>query len=41
MSDREMNAAIRTTRERLDALEGILNKRKSPIVEEVQSRHEL
>lgn len=41
MSDREMDAAIRTTRERLDALEGILNKRKPPIVEEVQSRHEL
>lgn len=42
MSDREMDAAIRTTRERLDALEEILNKRKAhPIVEEVQSRHEL
>ena len=42
MSDREMDAAIRTTRERLDALEEILNKRKvQPIVEEVQSRHEL
>lgn len=41
MSDREMDAAIRTTRERLDALEGILNRRKSPIAEEVQSRHEL
>lgn len=41
MSDREMDAAIQTTRERLDALEGILNKRKSPVVEEVQSRHEL
>lgn len=42
MTDREMDAAIRTTRERLDALEEILNKRKShSIVEEVQSRHEL
>lgn len=42
MSDREMDAAIRTTRERLDALEEILNKRKTqPFVEEVQSRHEL
>lgn len=41
MSDREMDAAIRTTRERLDALENILNKRKSQPVEEVQSRQEL
>lgn len=42
MSDREMDAAIRTTRERLDALEEILKKRKTqPFVEEVQSRHEL
>ncbi|BCR84874.1 GRAM and VASt domain-containing protein [Aspergillus chevalieri] len=42
MTDREMDAAIRTTRERLDALEDILNKRKAhSIVEEVQSRHEL
>lgn len=43
MSDREMDAAIRATRERLDALEEILNKRKTQptVVEEVQSRHEL
>lgn len=41
LSDREMDAALRTTRERLDALEDILNKRKSQPVEEVQSLHEL
>ncbi|KKK24392.1 hypothetical protein AOCH_001456 [Aspergillus ochraceoroseus] len=42
MSDREMNQAIRTTRERLDALEKILNKRNvKPPTETETLREEL
>ncbi|EAW12610.1 GRAM and VASt domain-containing protein [Aspergillus clavatus NRRL 1] len=40
MSDREMNHAIKTTRERLDTLEGILNRRDSQIVADTKTLHQ-